>query len=216
MKCSKCGKNIADDSHYCEYCGKSLKISMNPWIVISIIIAIVSAIWIFCLYRQNQEDQEEIKTKVVEIENIQNDKTLLEKKVEDQNTYINMISEPAQIYVMRSHGRSEIHFCNGVILDPGGTDYYSNDCDSYLVISPDISPGYDIKIQGPFEIENCCDYIDVYDGTSTDGELLKRCKGNGKCDVTSSTGNLFIHFHSDGSVVQSGFVFTVSCVPVEN
>lgn len=213
MKCPNCSTEIANNSVFCEHCGKKIKTTFNPWIVISIFLAIVGVIGVISLYLQNHE---EIEAKEKQIENIQDEKNILEMKVEEQNTFINMVFKPAQIHVMKFHGKSEIHFCNGVIMDPGGTDYYSNDCDSYLVVAPDISSGYSIKIQGPFEIEKCCDYVDIYEGSSMDGERIMRCEGNGECNLISSTGKLFIHFHSDYSETRSGFTFSVSCVPVES
>ena len=218
MKCKYCGEKIAEDSKYCEFCGKNIKVIVNPWKVFPIVVAVVGAIWIICLYWQNHE---EIEFKEKQIKNIQNDKNLLEMKMAEQDTFINMISKPAQFYVMRSYGRSQINFCNGVILDPGGTDDYSNDCDCYLEVAPDTKgygiKGYSVKIQGPFDIENGCDYIDVYEGTTIkDSTLLAHYTGNGYCDVNSLTGKLLIHFHSDASVVRTGFIFSVSCVPIEN
>ncbi|MBO4738374.1 MAG: zinc-ribbon domain-containing protein [Bacteroidales bacterium] len=215
MKCKHCGEKIAEDSKYCEFCGKNIKVIVNPWKVISIVVAVVGAIWIICLYWQNHED---VETKEWQIETLQNDKNFLEMKMEEQNTFINIISNPAQIYVMRSYGTSQINFCNGIILDPGGTDDYSNDCDCYLEVVPDISHGYGIKLQGPFHTEKGFDYIDIYERTTNEGDTthLAHYTGDGDCDVTSTNGDLLIHFHSDASIVRSGFIFSVSCVPIEN
>jgi predicted nucleic acid-binding Zn ribbon protein len=44
MKCPKCGKEIANDSVFCEYCGEQIKKNnrvKNPWRLIAVLLMAV-------------------------------------------------------------------------------------------------------------------------------------------------------------------------------
>lgn len=43
MKCPNCGKEIANDSKYCEYCGKKIKTSSRPLLIIIVLTVILLA-----------------------------------------------------------------------------------------------------------------------------------------------------------------------------
>lgn len=60
MKCSKCGKEISNDSNFCEYCGSKVKSSKRKkaiWIVLAILLAscIYGGIYITDYYQQHPE-----------------------------------------------------------------------------------------------------------------------------------------------------------------
>ncbi len=67
--------------------------------------------------------------------------------------------------------------------------------------------------------ETCCDYISIYDGTSTSAtQLHNGLLGtvNGNVSFTSTGGSLTVQFTSDGSVVYDGWSAVVSCDPSYN
>ena len=100
------------------------------------------------------------------------------------------------------------------IYDIGGPDFdYTNYCNGYLTISPG-NTGKMVKlVGGTYTTENCCDYIEIYDGvtsTATSGYAAQyKGPSNGGTGTvnayTSSSGALTIRFKSDSSVVKSGF-----------
>ena len=116
-------------------------------------------------------------------------------------------------YNMPATGTNTITACDLVIYDDGGVNgNYSNSCESYLTINPETA-GNLITIQGTSSTESCCDYLDIYDGPNTSGTQLGHYQGENLTVplLTSTTGPITLHFHSDGSVVKSGFALTVSC-----
>lgn len=96
----------------------------------------------------------------------------------------------------------------GDFSHPGYPANYTNNVDSTWEIAAD--PGKTILLRfNAFALQpdsNCqYDYVEVYDGDESTGQLIgKYC--NGKPGVIRSTGNtLTVVFHSDGSVVDTGF-----------
>ena len=99
------------------------------------------------------------------------------------------------------------------IYDSGGPDLdYSNSADGYITISPG-NTGKMVRLEeGTFTTENCCDYFEVYDGTTpSSNNLITKYQGpsNGGTGTvtpyTSYSGSITIRFHSDSSVVKPGF-----------
>ena len=117
-------------------------------------------------------------------------------------------------YNMPVTGQHSITACDLVIFDDGGLNgNYSVSCESYLTIYPEVT-GNLISIQGTVNTEANYDYLYIYDGADATGTLLGTYNGQGLTvpELTSSTGPLTIHFHSDPSVTYSGFQLTVSCI----
>ena len=98
----------------------------------------------------------------------------------------------------------------GYLLDDGGqTDDYSNNFDGYVILSAPL--GVTITVSGSYYTESCCDYLKCYDGYgSVSSVLLGDFRGNGTMMVSSSSGYLTLHFHTDFSVVHSGFELSYS------
>mgnify|MGYP002622039740 FL=1 len=91
---------------------------------------------------------------------------------------------------------------SGTIYDDGGANgNYSNNFDGWVVIQT--SAGLTITLTGNYVLEGCCDPLSVYDGGNT---LVDGVVGTGTVDVSSTTGLMYIHFHSDGSVNYNGLV----------
>ena len=112
-------------------------------------------------------------------------------------------------------GTTSISACDVVIYDDGGaTGDYSNNCSSTMTINPE-TPQSLVAIQGTLSTESCCDYLRIYDGPNTSGTLLGEFRGENQTipQLVSSTGPITLQFHSDGSVLKSGFALTVTCIP---
>jgi len=116
---------------------------------------------------------------------------------------------------MPATGSQTITACGGHIYDDGGpTGSYSSYCNSTLTINPS-NTGEVVQVTGTFYLESSFDYIEIYDGTSASGTMLYSTSGTSQGTIpatTSTTGSLTIHMVSDGSVQNSGFDLTVSCV----
>lgn len=224
MKCSNCNTEVNDESKFCVHCGKKLKQVVNPWMVCSILLVVISSVGILFLRSSNHrvklDGENEVNALESQIQSLeyQIDNILFIKDsllslmadMEEKNSFLNSKSKPARLYVMHPRGDSRITFCNGVILDPGGTSDYPNNCDSYLVVEPVIGMACGVRIQGIYNTESY-DYIEFYEGSTTSGKCLARYAGNGECDVISHSGVCLIHFHTDATVVKSGFTLSVTC-----
>lgn len=65
MKCSNCGRDIPNDSIYCEFCGVQVKFSdtlhkkskRTLWIILSVVLAVVIAVVAFAIIQEQQERQ---------------------------------------------------------------------------------------------------------------------------------------------------------------
>ena len=58
MKCQSCGKEIPNNSNFCEYCGAKVKKKKSRWIAIAVLFAIVissSIVIMICIHQQIQE-----------------------------------------------------------------------------------------------------------------------------------------------------------------
>lgn len=104
------------------------------------------------------------------------------------------------------------------IYDDCGPDgKYSNNCDGNLLIT--VPEGYRIQVRGTINSESNCDYLTIYDGTTTsDVQLSKTCgessSGGSQAPVdigtiTSSGRNMLLNFKSDSGGVYDGFDLTV-------
>ncbi len=117
---------------------------------------------------------------------------------------------------MATSGSDTLHTCAATIYDNGGpTGSYSASCQSTLVITPN-DPTKWVTISGSSQTEGSYDYLTIYDGIGTSGEMLFRDNTSG--DNSTHTFGPFgseaftVVFHSDGSVQYDGFQINVSCV----
>ncbi len=106
----------------------------------------------------------------------------------------------------------ELNNCTGIIADDGGPDgSYSNGVESTIVIEVENADFITLKLL-EFSTESCCDYVRVYDGNSTEAELLAEYRGSESPDtLLSSTNALTLYFDTDGSVTYDGFIFSYEC-----
>ena len=119
-----------------------------------------------------------------------------------------------EVYDMPVSGEQDIATCDAWIYDCGGAqDNYSNYSDGTMVVYP-TEPGNFIVIDmGSYTLENNSDWLKIYDGEGTGGTLLANWTGTGTLggEITSYSGPITLVFHSDGSVVNSGFQLHVTC-----
>lgn len=100
------------------------------------------------------------------------------------------------------------------VYDPGGTANYA----SSLNITQTFTAGTSGQCLAlnitSFNTENNWDFLYIYDGTNTAAPLLATLTGAPTVPqtFTSTTGSLTLRFTSDGSVENTGFVASLSCV----
>ncbi len=98
---------------------------------------------------------------------------------------------------------------SGNFYDPGGpSGNYSNNQYFTLLIQPAGATSVTLTINS-YSGENCCDYLTVYDGTSTSGTMLVQIVGSLTTIptvVTANSGSMFITWSSDVSAVGAGWV----------
>ena len=122
-----------------------------------------------------------------------------------------------QSYIM-TDGQT-ITTCSGTFYDPGGPDGdYGN---SQNITQTFVSASQDMCLTVTFTSFNleagyygdiCYDYLIVYDGPSTSSPLIGSYCGSSLPEaITSTSGALTFVFHSDGSVIYSGWSATFSC-----
>lgn len=121
----------------------------------------------------------------------------------------------AQTYLVPLSGSNTIATCTGTVYDHAGTGIYSNGVNGTLVINPTTAGSYVSLSFTTFVLESCCDYLRIYDGTSTAAPLLGTWGGTtspGNVYATNVSGALTVQFTTDGSVTYDGFAATISCV----
>ena len=132
----------------------------------------------------------------------------------DESIWVGPYTIKPGTYIMPVNSNNSITACEMTIYDDGGmTGDYSPSSDSYLTINP-IDAFHLVSIQGTLSTESCCDHLYIYDGIGTSGTLLGQYEGEGVTvpQITSTVGALTLYFHSDVSIVKSGFELTVSCI----
>ena len=132
----------------------------------------------------------------------------------DVSSWRGPVSAAPGSYNMSSTGYDTLHTCSSVIYDDGGPNGdYSNNASSVLTVYPGSTGGL-VSVSGTVDVEDGYDYLVIYDGADTYGNVLFD-SDNGYTTITnltSTTGPITISFESDGSVQYSGFVLTVTCV----
>ena len=116
-------------------------------------------------------------------------------------------------YIFGVTGSDTLTTCGVMLYDDGGaTGNYSSSSDFTLVLYPE-NPNAMMAVVGTLNTESISyDYLTIYDGVGTSTELAKIGGTNKTVNVISTTGPLTLVFHSDGSVVNSGFAITATCV----
>jgi hypothetical protein len=113
--------------------------------------------------------------------------------------------------------------------DGGSTGNYSNDCDGYLVLTA--PQGYTIQLTGDLLTETGCDYLTVYAGNTTDGDVLLDEMSSYNEELDPEVGlyeyistpidqevsapSMLLYFHSDYSKTLDGLNLTATLLPVQ-
>lgn len=120
----------------------------------------------------------------------------------------------AQTVIMENGQTKSINLCsNGVdIYDDGGpSGNYSNAFDGEVILYT--VPGANIILTGSYNVENSYDHITIFDGNTQ----IAYYTSSGTANAVATSGSMRIIFHSDFSVVRSGFSFHASTpyIPVQ-
>lgn len=121
------------------------------------------------------------------------------------------ISSFGQSYTMSS---SPIYTCSGTWMDPGGTGNYANELNITQTIT---ATNGRLRISfTSFETESVSfDWLEIYDGASTNSVQIGRYGGTDNPGTITATGSsLTFVFHSDGSITRPGWSATLSCYSV--
>lgn len=98
---------------------------------------------------------------------------------------------------------------NFLLQDHAGSGTYANNANGFTVIDAGFQGV--INITGPYNTESCCDPITIYNGVGVTATVLGTFLGTGNVNFTSQPGQtITVRFVTDGSVVYSGFDFTVT------
>lgn len=111
-------------------------------------------------------------------------------------------------------GSDTVTVCGDTIYDVGGANGdYSDNADGMLVIHAATANNL-ITLVGTYATEGNYDFISIYDGIGTSGELLAHVSGTGSINVSSTGEYITILFTSDGSNGDSGFSLVANCSPI--
>jgi len=108
--------------------------------------------------------------------------------------------------------------CGDMFYDIGGPNgQYTNSQNETTTICPDNAGDVLTVIFDSFETENCCDYLQIYDGSSTSSPLIGEYRGTNSPGMISADiangGCLTFVFHSDSSVTRDGWEARILCSP---
>lgn len=123
-----------------------------------------------------------------------------------------------QVYILGSGGATgTITTCSGTFYDPGGLGNYANNLDHSITFTTgDASKVMAVEFTSfSIEFASDCrwDYLDIYDGSNTSAPYLGRyCLNSPGQSVVGSGESLHFVFHSDGSVISSGWVGNIYCL----
>ena len=105
--------------------------------------------------------------------------------------------------------------CSALFYDDGGPNgNYSNNKDFIMTFLPSTPDGTLEAIFEEFSLESGYDFLDIYDGTTTNAPHLGQYSGNnspGTITATNSEGALTFRFTSDYGVNEPGWKATVRC-----
>ncbi len=106
--------------------------------------------------------------------------------------------------------------CNGLFYDDGGPNGNYSDRKEYkMTFMPAIAGNVIEAVFDEFSLESGYDFLDIYDGTTTDAPHIGQYSGNdspGTITATNNEGALTFHFTSDYGVNESGWKATVRCI----
>ncbi|XP_078695032.1 scavenger receptor cysteine-rich type 1 protein M130-like isoform X2 [Branchiostoma floridae x Branchiostoma belcheri] len=94
---------------------------------------------------------------------------------------------------------------SGVFESPHYPNNYFNNANCQWTIIGSHGTRVGITVER-YNLESCCDHLNIYDGRFTSSPRLARLSGTGSSTYYYSSSNeVLIHFTSDGSIVRTGF-----------
>jgi PKD repeat protein len=119
------------------------------------------------------------------------------------------------VYVMSTENTGEVYTtCTGRLYDPGETNNYPSNTNTYVIIAPTSSNGIILDFVS-FETEQDFDFLDIYDGYGISAPLIGSYSGSslpGQGIVVSSDSAITLRFRSDALDNRSGFELTWKCL----
>ncbi|MFO8054060.1 MAG: M4 family metallopeptidase [Bacteroidales bacterium] len=116
--------------------------------------------------------------------------------------------------ILPKNGKHTITDCNGVLYDDGGPNTnYSNDSEGAITIAPPGATSIDLTFT-EFDFESGYDYLKIYEGTSTSGNLVGSYDGSNLPNggsITVSANAVTIQQLTDQYVTEEGFVMQWNC-----
>ena len=102
-------------------------------------------------------------------------------------------------------GTTNLTSASGSFSDGSGASSYNNNADCKWLIQPSGATSITLSFSS-FALETCCDYVRIYDGTTTSAPLLGSFNGTSlPPSITSTGGDMLVHFTTDGSVTAAGW-----------
>ncbi len=128
---------------------------------------------------------------------------------------LDLICIPPTTFTVPTSGVNNYTVCSGTLYDSGGPlGNYSDGSNGYTTLYPS-NPGNMVQIGGSFNGQNCCDFLQIFNGVGLTGNLLWSgiASAEGIPTITSTAGPLTIQFISNGSIAGAGFALDINCVP---
>ncbi len=103
--------------------------------------------------------------------------------------------------------------CTGLLYDNGGpTGDYANGVEVAAVIAPPGATEITLHFD-EFQLENCCDYLWIYDGPDASSPLIGSYNGTSLAGqtITSTGGVVTLRFSTNASTVYPGFAMRWEC-----
>ncbi len=94
---------------------------------------------------------------------------------------------------------------SGFVSDGSDGGSYGNGANCSWLIQPQDATSIQIDFSG-WELENCCDFVRVYDGVNANAPLLATVSSWNQ-SITTTTGAAFVQFTTDGSATFGGWEF---------
>lgn len=104
-------------------------------------------------------------------------------------------------------GSNTTNLASGNLYDSGGpSGSYNNNENCSFLISTGGCNGTITLVFSSFQTESCCDFLTVYNGSNTAAPLLGTFGGSTlPGTLTANSGFMYFQWHTDGSVILSGF-----------
>ena len=117
-------------------------------------------------------------------------------------------------YKIPSNGNMVINKCEGKLYDDGGKSApYSNDSQGSITITAQNASSISLMFSS-FHFEDGYDYLEIYDGSSTNAPLIGKYDGKslpGSGVINSSTNSITIQQNTDVMKTESGFELNWKC-----